>query len=202
MRLINNSEGTKCIRICVCNLLWVSCRAQSCEYRLLSCDLQVMDNLLVQVVGTKRVVLFPPSDAPYLYLEGDKSEVKDIDSPDLDKFPEFSRVQRYEAMLQPGEVLFLPALWFHHVTALEFGVAVNVFWRHLEEKFYDSRDPYGNKAPPQVQRAIQAVEKAVKMLEELPADHKEFYGGRLVTLLQRKLESRTRMGSITRQEQL
>ena len=144
----------------------------------------------MQVMGTKRVVLFPPSDAPYLYLEGDKSKVTDIDSPDLDKFPEFVRVQRYEAVLKPGEVLFIPALWFHHVTALAFGVAVNVFWRHLEDKFYDRRDPYGNKAPPQVQRAMQAVEKAVKMLDELPIIYQEFYGGRLLDLLQGKLKSK------------
>lgn len=157
-----------------------------------------MDNLLVQVVGNKRVVLFPPSDAPCLYLEGDKSKVTDIDSPDLEEFPKFANVQRYEATLQPGEVLFLPALWFHHVTALEFGVAVNIFWRHLDEKFYDSRDPYGNKAPPQVQRATQAVEKAMKTLDELPADHKEFYGRRLVALLERKLDGRTRTEDSTK----
>lgn len=114
--------------------------------------LQVMDNVLVQVVGKKRVVLYPPSDSAHLYLVGDKSRVLDIDAPDLSSFPNFSRVTRHEAHLEPGEVLYIPALWFHHVTALEFGVAVNVFWRHLGEEFYDSKDTYGNRDPPQVQR--------------------------------------------------
>ena len=150
--------------------------------------MQVMDNLLVQVVGTKRVVLFPPSDAACLYLEGDKSRVVDIDAPDLDRFPKFAHVRRYEATIGPGEVLFLPALWFHHVTALRFGVAVNIFWRHLEEKFYDSRDQYGNKPPPQVQKAISSLEKAVKHLEELPEDLRQFYGERLVALLMKRTD--------------
>lgn len=148
-----------------------------------------MDNLLIQVVGKKRVVLFPPSDAPNLYLAGDKSLIMDIDSPDLSLFPKFSQATRYEALLEGGEVLYIPALWFHNVTALEFGVAVNVFWKHLEEGFYDSKDTYGNRDPPQVQRAMQGVERAVKLLSELPQDYRQFYSWRLLAHLEEKVKT-------------
>lgn len=148
-----------------------------------------MDNILVQVVGRKRVVLFPPSDSPYLYLVGDKSRVMDIDAPDLVTFPKFSQASRWEATLEAGEVLYIPALWFHNVTALEFGVAVNVFWRHLEAEFYDSKDTYGNRDPPQVQRALQVVEKAAKLLNELPPEHRLFYGHRLLAHLEAKVNN-------------
>ena len=30
-------------------------------------------------------------------------------------------------MLQPGDVLFLPPMWFHHVTSITPSVGVNVF---------------------------------------------------------------------------
>lgn len=150
-------------------------------------NLQVMDNLLVQVVGKKKVVLFPPRDSPYLYLVGDKSQVLNVDSPDLSLFPKFSQATCYEALLQAREVLFIPALWFHNVTALEFGVAVNVFWRHLGEGFYDGKDTYGNRDPPQVQRAMQVVERAVKMLSELPEEHRQFYSQRLLSHLEGKI---------------
>ena len=150
-----------------------------------------MDNLLVQVVGKKSVTLFPPSDALYLYLTGDKSCVLDIQTPDLNTFPLFSQASPYEAELRPGEVLFIPALWFHNVTALEFGVAVNIFWRHLGAEFYDGKDTYGNKDPPQVQRALQVVERAAKMLSELPEAYREFYGLRLQRHLEDKLRNRT-----------
>ena len=149
---------------------------------------QVMDNLLVQVVGRKRVVLFPPSDAPYLYLTGDKSQVLDIDTPDPVAFPEFSRASRWEAELAAGEVLYIPALWFHNVTAVEFGVAVNVFWRHMDTAFYDGKDTYGNKDPPQVQRSLQMVERAAKVLSELPQEHRLFYSHRLLAHLEEKLK--------------
>jgi len=53
---------------------------------------KVMDNLLVQVSGRKRVVLFSPRDASNLYLIGDKSQVLDIDTPDLSAYPHFAQV--------------------------------------------------------------------------------------------------------------
>ena len=148
-----------------------------------------MDNLLVQVVGRKRVVLFPPSDSAHLYLAGDKSQVLDIDNPDPTHFPRFAMATRHEALLEGGDVLFIPALWFHNVTALDFGVAVNVFWRHLGAEFYDAKDTYGNKDPPQVQRALQVVEKAAKLLGELPQEYRRFYGHRLLAHLQERIEN-------------
>ena len=150
-----------------------------------------MDNLLVQVTGRKRVVLFPPSSAQYLYLAGDKSQVLDIDSPDPALYPLFRQTTQYECFLDPSDVLFIPALWFHNVTALDFGVAVNVFWKHLEDKFYDVKDTYGNKDPPQVQRAYQIADRALKALEELPKDLREFYGRALVARIEQKLSKPT-----------
>ena len=57
-----------------------------------SLHVQVMDNLLVQINGRKRMVLFSPRDAAYLYLLGDKSQVLDIDTPDLMAYPHFAKV--------------------------------------------------------------------------------------------------------------
>lgn len=69
------------------------------------------------------------------------------------------------AELHPGDVLFLPALWHHHVTTMEgptaahtggssnggaWGVSVNVFWRHLPASFYEGKDLYGNRDLAQV----------------------------------------------------
>lgn len=39
---------------------------------------------------------------------GDKSEVLDIDSPDLERFPEFVKARRFECVLEPGDLLFIP----------------------------------------------------------------------------------------------
>ena len=107
----------------------------------------VMDNLLVQVVGRKRAVLYSPDDLPFLYLDGDKSRVVEIDQPDLTLYPDFVRATPWDCIMEPGDILFIPALWFHNMTSLDFSVAVNIFWRNLERDLYDQKDPYGNKDP-------------------------------------------------------
>ncbi|XP_017694471.1 PREDICTED: tRNA wybutosine-synthesizing protein 5 isoform X3 [Lepidothrix coronata] len=88
----------------------------SSVFRISSAGLQlwthydVMDNFLIQVTGKKRVVLYSPRDAPYLYLSGTKSEVLDVDNPDMEKYPLFVKAKRYQCLLEAGDVLFIPAL--------------------------------------------------------------------------------------------
>lgn len=150
----------------------------------------IMDNLLIQVSGRKRVVLYSPKDTTKLYLNGDKSEVMDIDHPDLKKFPKFAEATPFECFLEPGDVLFIPAMWFHNVISLQFGVAVNVFWRHLDAGFYDSKDTYGNKDLAPAARAMQIMDRAIKALEELPEEYKDFYARRLVCKIKDRCYSR------------
>ena len=53
----------------------------------------------------------------------------DIDAAEnAEVFPKFCTAERHVADLAPGDVLFIPAMWFHNMTAQDFGVAVNVFW--------------------------------------------------------------------------
>ncbi|XP_077174879.1 tRNA wybutosine-synthesizing protein 5-like isoform X3 [Paroedura picta] len=150
---------------------------------------KVMDNVLIQVTGKKRVVLYSPRDAPYLYLSGTKSEVLDVDRPDLKRYPLFAKARRYEAVLKAGEVLFIPALWFHNVTSEEFGVGVNVFWKHLPAECYDKTDTYGNKDLAAASRAAQILDRALKTLDELPEEYKDFYGRRMALRIQEKTYS-------------
>ncbi|KAI5628537.1 tRNA wybutosine-synthesizing protein 5 [Silurus asotus] len=167
----------------------------SSVFRISSTGLQlwthydVMDNLLAQVTGRKRVVLYSPQDALHLYLSGDKSEVLDVDSPDLERYPDFVNARRHECVLEPGDVLFIPALWFHNTLALQFGIGVNVFWRHLPLDSYDKKDPYGNKDPVAATRALQTLERALGALDELPAEYRDFYARRMVSRIQNRAYS-------------
>ncbi|XP_031410017.1 tRNA wybutosine-synthesizing protein 5 isoform X3 [Meleagris gallopavo] len=164
----------------------------SSVFRISSAGLQlwthydVMDNFLIQVTGRKRVVLYSPRDVPYLYLSGTKSEVLDIDNPDFEKYPLFVKAKRYQCYLEAGDVLFIPAMWFHNVISEEFGVALNVFWKHLPAECYDKSDTYGNKDPTAASRAIQILDRALKTLEELPAEYRDFYARRMVLRIQEK----------------
>ena len=145
-----------------------------------------MDNLLIQIKGRKKVVLFNPKDSLSLYLVGDKSPILDIESPDLKMYPLFKDTVQYHCDLFPGEILYIPSLWFHNVLTYDFSIAVNVFWKHLESMYYDSKDVYGNKDPPQAQRAMQIMERALKAIDELPDPlYKDFYAKMLISRIER-----------------
>lgn len=61
-----------------------------------------------------------------------------------------------------------------------------MFWRHLPENSYDKKDPYGNKDPVAAARALQALERALGILDELPADYRDFYARRMVLRIQNR----------------
>ena len=55
----------------------------------------------------------------------------DFRSPDLERFPRFREAMAAAlvAELEPGDVLFYPALWWHQVEALDpFNAMINYWW--------------------------------------------------------------------------
>ena len=83
--------------------------------------------------GRKRVRLFG-HDLSSLYPNPLGSHGKtvqsqvDCDSPDLDRFPLFANARCEETVLAPGEMLFIPAFYWHQVCALDTGISVNMFY--------------------------------------------------------------------------
>ena len=75
---------------------------------------------LAQIQGRKQCTLFSPQDSEFLY----GGEV-DPEQPDLARFERFEQATAYECVIEPGEVLFIPPKWWHHVRALEKSITVS-----------------------------------------------------------------------------
>lgn len=89
-------------------------------------------NLLCQIAGTKKIILYPEKDSQYLYphennLLFNTSRV-DVENPDHDTFPEFKKATKKECLLQPGDVLYIPPKYWHHVRALDNSFSVSFWW--------------------------------------------------------------------------
>jgi hypothetical protein len=95
----------------------------------------IMNVLMAQVYGRKTVILISPDQTHRLYnWIGVYSEV-DPERPDYDRFPLYRHVKAAKVTLTPGEALFIPVGWWHHVRSLEVSITVSytnfVFSNHF-----------------------------------------------------------------------
>lgn len=90
-----------------------------------------LHNLYGQVRGRKRFTLFAPAEHDNLYpypataLYGHMSYANPEAS---EQWPKLRDAERFECILAPGDLLFLPAFWWHHVRSLELAISVNFWW--------------------------------------------------------------------------
>lgn len=100
------------------------------------------DNLLAQVSGRKRILLFDPQQTSLLYPFPAHSKIAhlsqiNIDQPDLEKFPKFPKTRYLECILEPGEMLFIPSFWWHQVYSLDkLNISVNFWWKTNFRQFF------------------------------------------------------------------
>ena len=125
------------------------------------------DNLACCAVGKRRFTLFPPDQFANLYLgpidntpAGRAVSMVDFHAPDFDRFPRFADAleQAQLADLEPGDALFIPSLWWHHVEGLApFNILVNYWWRDTPRWLGQPQD---------------ALNHALLAIRDLPQDEK------------------------------
>ncbi|CAL8285700.1 unnamed protein product [Boreogadus saida] len=89
-------------------------------------------NFLAQVLGSKYIRLYSPSDSGRLYphespLLHNTSQVE-VENPNVERFPEFVDAPYRDCVLKPGEVLFIPTQHWHYVRSLELSFSVSFWW--------------------------------------------------------------------------
>jgi hypothetical protein len=98
----------------------------------------LFENIACVVGGRRRFTLFPPEQAPNLYLgpvdftpSGVPVSMVPLLEPDFVRFPRFAEALRHaqSAELEPGDAIYIPYGWWHHVQSLTpFNVLVNYWW--------------------------------------------------------------------------
>ena len=123
-------------------------------------------NIACVVGGRRRFTLFPPEQVRNLYMgpvdftpAGAPVSMVPLRNPDLARYPKFAEAMRHaiRAELEPGDGIYIPYAWWHHVESLTpFNVLVNYWW---------------NSAP-KVGSPYAVLLHAAMSLRDLPADQR------------------------------
>ncbi|PGH14107.1 hypothetical protein AJ79_03224 [Helicocarpus griseus UAMH5409] len=149
----------------------------------------VMANVLCQVQGDKRLILYPPSDVTHLGLApGASSSSINLFQSLSDTIPlSPPGTHPHEARMQPGDILFIPPLWLHTANPTSgVSVAVNVFFRNLDKGYAAGRDVYGNRDLQAYEKGRADVDKVARSFNGLPREMARFYIERLADELRQK----------------
>lgn len=141
--------------------IWIGTRTRIAAHN------DVPHNLACVAVGRRRFTLFPREQFRNLYLgpldntpAGRAISMVDFVAPDFDRFPRFREAldAAQVADLAPGDALYIPAMWWHHVEGLDpFNILVNYWWRETPRWLGHPQD---------------ALNHALMAIRDLPDDEK------------------------------
>jgi len=126
------------------------------------------NNIACSLVGRRRFTLFPPEQVANLYPGpfhltpgGQVVSMVDFREPELNLYPRFADAlcAAEVAELEPGDALFYPAMWWHHVEALDpFNAMINYWW---------------NTSPPFIDTPMTTLLHAILSLRDRPEAEKQ-----------------------------
>ena len=100
-------------------------------------------NIACCVIGRRRFTVFPPEQIANLYIgpweltpAGQPISMVDFHAPDLIRYPRFKDAWAQGEMteLEPGDVIYMPGMWWHHVEALSpVNALVNYWWTDMPD---------------------------------------------------------------------
>lgn len=97
------------------------------------------DNFAVVALGRRRFTLFPPEAVRDLYVgpldvtpAGQPVSMVDPLAPDHDRYPRYAQARELAltAELEPGDAVYIPTLWWHHVAATDPVNALVNYWHN------------------------------------------------------------------------
>ena len=90
-------------------------------------------NIVCQMYGSKRWILFPREQSHFLYPTRIPYEESSIYSkigfpfPNMELFPSAFKATPFIVTLEPGQCLLVPKHWWHYVECLDFSVSINTW---------------------------------------------------------------------------
>lgn len=113
--------------------LWVGNRTRTAAHW------DLPQNVACVISGRRRYTLLPTDQIANLYvgpldftIAGRATSLVDFHAPDFERFPRFREAMAHAeiADLEPGDAVYVPSLWFHHVESFDpLSMMLNFWWR-------------------------------------------------------------------------
>ena len=146
--------------------IWIGNRSR------IAAHYDVLENIACVCAGKRRFTLFPPEQLANLYIgpidftpAGQSISLVDFDEPDLDRYPRFAEALEHAQVseLAPGDAIFIPSMWWHHVEGLEsLNILINHWWRTSPDYLGVPQD---------------ALLHAILSIRDLPPEQREAWRG-------------------------
>ncbi|CAI8939193.1 cupin-like domain-containing protein [Chryseobacterium sp. IT-36CA2] len=90
-------------------------------------DIDMSHVFITQFQGIKRVWLFPWEQSDFMYkLPYNFHSLTQIKNPNYRKYPALLYLNGYEAIIHPGETLYIPSGWWHYIQYDAEGYSISV----------------------------------------------------------------------------
>lgn len=90
-------------------------------------DIDMSHVFITQFQGIKRISLFPWEQSDFMYkLPYNFHSLAQIKNPDYKKYPALLYLNGYEAVIHPGETLYIPSGWWHYIQYDTEGYSISV----------------------------------------------------------------------------
>lgn len=83
------------------------------------------NNMLVQIMGRKKVTLIPAWQVPWLYNDKGVFSVADFTKFDEKRHPLMKNITPMEVVIEPSDALFIPIGWWHCVESLDVSISIS-----------------------------------------------------------------------------
>jgi hypothetical protein len=105
------------------------------------------DKINIQLRGRKEIILFPSTQLDELYPRSAWDYMSnfshvEIESPDLSRYPLFSRATPFRAILEPDDFIYIPIYWWHQFRTLEASLNVNFWWQARPDQALRRQGPH------------------------------------------------------------
>ena len=133
LHIIELIEYAACVQ-CVVNNSGTAGAHTPCHYDTYGC------NLVAQVSGKKRWILYPPEDTPLLepsripYEESSVYSQINFQRWKETEVPDISGSHPHVVILYPGDVLFVPRHWWHYVHNVQLSISINTWLERPEDE--------------------------------------------------------------------